>query len=87
MQLMLKKVKEHEADTLEDGHIVLQLLEMGRKMIILAGGGALVGLVAGVITTVRSSHYRRVVHAIREGACSFSNGSCICCCRTQRAAQ
>lgn len=51
---MLEKVREHEAGTLDDGHILLQLYEMGRKMTVLAGGGALCGFFAGVITTVCS---------------------------------
>lgn len=51
---MLDKVREHEAGTLDDSHILLQLYTMGRKMTVLAGGGAMCGIVAGVITTVRS---------------------------------
>lgn len=53
VQLMLGKVKAHESGTLDDGHILLQLYEMARKMTVLAGGGALCGIVAGVITAVR----------------------------------
>lgn len=53
VQLMLAKVKEHEAGTLDDSHILLQLITMGRKMTELAAGGAVCGIIAGVITTVR----------------------------------
>ena len=53
MQLMILKVKMHEAG-LDEGHILMQLAMMARKMTILAAGGAVCGMVAGVITTVRS---------------------------------
>lgn len=50
---MLSKVKEVESGGVPDEHIMLQLSFILKSMAILAGGGALCGLIAGFLTTVR----------------------------------
>ena len=51
---MLSKVKEVESGGVPDEHLMLQLSFILKSMAILAGGGALCGLVAGFLTTVRT---------------------------------
>eukprot|EP00892_Ulva_mutabilis_P007352 jgi/Ulvmu1/498/UM001_0506.1 len=50
-ELMLSKVKEVEAGVDTDEHLLLQMGYIAKSMAILAGGGALCGLVAGYLTT------------------------------------
>lgn len=51
---MLSKVKEVESGGVPDEHLLLQLGLIMKSMAILAGGGALCGLVAGYLTAVRT---------------------------------
>lgn len=53
MQLMLEKVKGYERGDSDDQAIVGELARTMRSMALLASGGALCGLLAGSITTVR----------------------------------
>jgi hypothetical protein len=53
---MLDKVKKYEAGTNDDDHIAMELLMTMKSMTVLAAGGALCGMLAGTMTTVRISH-------------------------------
>ena len=53
VQLMLEKVKEYEKGTNDDNHVAAELLSTMQSMAFLAAGGALCGMLAGSVTTVR----------------------------------
>lgn len=54
VQLMLEKVKAYEAGTNDDAHVAAELMHTMKSMAFLAAGGALCGLLAGSVTTVRT---------------------------------
>ena len=52
-EVFLRKVRQYEAGTLDDSHFLRQLYSMGHAMVVMSIGGAVCGIVAGWITTVR----------------------------------
>ena len=82
VQLMIEKVKSHEVG-MDDGHLLLQLYTMARKMTVLAVGGAMCGMIAGVVTTVRSRIDFRLADAVFRFMASSARSTPAPCIATQ----